>query len=112
MPDLEGTGPETPLGGKRRPRDDRLRSEDNKMNRIGPRVKSRRQELGLTQSALHGRLAHLTGGRWNPERQTALDIERGRRSVLDTELVVLALALECSVLWLLGLAEEESVVTR
>ena len=44
----------------------RLRTQDDKLNRIGPRVQQRRQELGLTQDQLCARLAILTEAAWSP----------------------------------------------
>lgn len=93
-----------PRGGKR------LRAGDGHQNLVGERVRQRRNELGLTQSLLTGRLAFVTGGHWNPTPQEVLSIEQGYRAVLDTELVALALALSCDVRWLLFGEEPKLVI--
>lgn len=70
-------------------------------NLIGPRVKERRETLGLTQNQLTARIALETNGRWNPTDQEVTQIERRRRMVIDTEIVVLAACLGVSVGWLM-----------
>lgn len=84
----------------------RLRTVANKQNLVGPHIKSRRQELGLTQDALCARLALITGGRWNPTIFDVYRIESQRRIVSDLETLALSLALECSVYDLLGTPAE------
>lgn len=79
----------------------RLRAEDGKLNQVGGRVRSRRTELKMQQRSLLGRLAFVTGGGWNPTPQEVLRIENGTRIVTDTEVLALALALECDPCWLL-----------
>ena len=44
----------------------RLRAEGGKLNRVGGRVRRRRQELKMRQLSLLGRLADVTDGNWNP----------------------------------------------
>lgn len=87
----------------------KLRAEDGRKNQVGERVRQRRMELELTQDALNGRLAHQSGGRWNPSMQEILHIENGTRIVSDVEIIALAHALDCSACWLLlgQNAEEE-----
>ena len=84
-----------PLGGPK------LRTKDGKMNLVGERVRQRRRELGWTQDNLGGTLARVTEGQWAPSRKEVGRIEDGERVVCDTELVALASALQCSVIWLL-----------
>ena len=79
----------------------RLRAKDGKLNRVGGRVKKRRQELKMRQLSLLGRLADVTDGLWNPTPQEVLRIENGTRTVTDTEVVALAQALDCDPCWLL-----------
>jgi transcriptional regulator with XRE-family HTH domain len=81
----------------------RLRTALQGQNLVGPRVRARRKELKLTQDALCGRIARLTGGQWNPSPGDIYRIQTGTRIVSDIELVVLAAALECELLWLLGM---------
>lgn len=87
------------------PRADRLKAPDGKFNIIGARVKERRRALKMTQDQLQGRLSLVTEGQWAISGQEVLNIERGIRTVLDVELVALARALECDILWLLGLTD-------
>lgn len=87
----------------------RLRATDNRQNLAGPYVKARRREMKLTQDALCGKLALLTGGRWNPTIFDIYRIESGRRIVSDLELLALSLALECSMYQLVGATPEQAV---
>lgn len=80
----------------------RLRTPDARQNLAGPLVKSRRKELKLTQDALCGRLALITGGQWNPTIFDIYRIESQRRIISDIELLVLSLALECGMYELIG----------
>jgi transcriptional regulator with XRE-family HTH domain len=80
----------------------RLRTPQNKINQIGPRVSQRRQNLGLKQDELCGRLALETNGKWSPAWQDISRIENGVRIVSDLEVLALAHALECGACWLLG----------
>jgi transcriptional regulator with XRE-family HTH domain len=80
----------------------RLTSQEGGQNGVGDRVRERRLDLGLTQSALAGRLAHLTEGQWNPSETEIAKIENSTRRVIDLELRVLVAALECSVAYLWG----------
>ena len=79
-----------------------LRTEDNRMNVVGPRVRERRKGLHWNQDALCARIALATGGVWNPEWRDIVRIEGGTRKVSDLELLALAQALECAAAWLLG----------
>ena len=79
----------------------RLRTEEGKINQIGPRVQSRRLELRLKQDEVCGRLAHQTRGAWNPAWQDISRIENGARTVTDLEMLALAEALDCEASWLL-----------
>ena len=79
----------------------RLRTQDNKLNRIGARVQQQRQRLKLTQDQLCARLAILTDATWSPAWQDISRIENGARIVSDLEVVALAEVLECSACWLL-----------
>lgn len=89
-----------------------LRTAVGSRNLIGQRVKQRRQELKLTQEALNGRLAAITGAAWNPKTQEILHLERGTRLVTDLEVLALAKALESSLVWLLTGKEEEPTETE
>jgi transcriptional regulator with XRE-family HTH domain len=80
----------------------RLRKEGGQQNAVGARVKFRRKELKLSQDALCARLALRTSGGWSPTEADIYRIEQHRRIVSDLELVALAAALECDLLWLLG----------
>jgi len=79
----------------------RLRSGDGKKNQIGERVREQREALGLTQDAMSGRIADLTGGEWTPDLHEIYRIEAGRRTVTTLELVILAGALGCDACFLL-----------
>ena len=74
------------------------------MNVIGPRVKQRREEIGITLDMACARIAGATDGRWIPEARDLHKIEVQVRIVSDIELLALAEALECSPLWLLSAA--------
>lgn len=83
------------------PRAARPKAEDGENNLIGPRVRMQRVALKLTHDAVCGRLAHITQGRWNPQRQDIYKIEAQVRSCTDIEIVALGEALEISPAWLL-----------
>ena len=70
-------------------------------NVVGPRVRARRDALGLTQDQLNAKIALFTNGNWNPASQEIMQIERRRRMVIDTEILALAHCLDVSVTWLL-----------
>ncbi|RYZ92135.1 MAG: XRE family transcriptional regulator [Proteobacteria bacterium] len=79
----------------------RLRAPNGDLNQISSRVKERRREQKMTQEELCARIAFVTDGKWNADRQELVRIESGGRTVSDVELVALASALECSPCWLL-----------
>lgn len=79
----------------------RLRTEEGKINQIGPRVQSRRLELKLKQDEVCAKLAAQTRGSWNPAWQDISRIENGARIVTDLEVLALAKALGCEASWLL-----------
>lgn len=79
----------------------RLRTQDNKKNQIGQRVRDRRDQMNVTQDALCARIAQVTNGQWIPDRREIYRIEDGRRIVSDLEILALAQVLECSASWLL-----------
>lgn len=81
----------------------RLRKRGVHQNAIGERVRVRRRELKLTQDALCARLTSYSGGGWSPTEADVYRIERHIRIVSDLEMVVVAAALECDILWLLGI---------
>jgi hypothetical protein len=86
----------------------RLRTQNNKLNQIGPRARERRQVLHLEQDEVCARVATETRGAWNPGWQDLSRIENGARMVSDLEVLVLAQVLDCSACWLLlGAAEEK-----
>jgi transcriptional regulator with XRE-family HTH domain len=95
MGDFAGSGGMMPRGAPR------LRADDGRLNLVGERVRSRRAGLRLTQDALCATIARYTNGGWNPDRREIFKIEEGVRSVHDTEIIALAVALECSPCWLL-----------
>ena len=73
----------------------RLRADDGSMNVVGERVRLRRKDLKIKQKDLLGKLAYVTEGKWNPTEQEVLRVEHGTRTVTDTEVLALALALDC-----------------
>ena len=81
--------------------DARLRAHNGHSNQIALRLKQRRTALKVTQEGLCARLAYVTGGAWNADRQEIVRIEAGGRIVSDVELIALAGALECHPCWLL-----------
>ncbi len=81
--------------------EDRLRTEDGKLNLIGPRVKERRREIGVDANALCARLDVDTNGRWRPKRDDLYKLEAQVRIVSDLEMLALATVLEVDVIWLL-----------
>lgn len=81
----------------------RLRDQNGHLNLVGDHVRAKREELGLTRDMLAGRLAHETGGVWNPSVDELYNLEARIRTVTDLEIVVLAKVLGSSVLWLMGL---------
>lgn len=85
----------------------RLRKHGVHQNAVGARVRTRRRELKLTQDALCARLTGHSGGEWSPTEADIYRIERHTRIVSDLELVVLAAALECEILWLLDADQGE-----
>jgi hypothetical protein len=78
----------------------KVRDGQGRMNQIAERMQQRRQELGLTQDGLCGRIADVTGGNWNPSRKDIGRCETGTRIVSDLEMLVLAEALSCDPCWL------------
>ncbi len=83
------------------PRAARPRLKTGESNIVGPRVRASRVALGLTHDAVCGRLAHLTEGRWIPNRQDIYKIEAQVRTCTDIEIVAIAEALGASAAWLL-----------
>lgn len=79
----------------------RMRTQDNKLNQIGERLKEGRSRLNITQDALCARISQATDGQWIPDRREIYRIEDGRRIVSDLELLVIADVLGCSPSWLL-----------
>lgn len=72
------------------------------MNKVGVRVRGRRDKLGIGQDELCARIALNTNGAWNPAWQDISRIENGARIVSDLEVLALASALETSPCWLIG----------
>ena len=68
----------------------RLRTQDNKKNQIGQRLRDCRDQMQLTQDALCARIAQVTNGQWIPDRREIYRIEYGRRLVSDLEILALA----------------------
>lgn len=69
------------------------------VNLIGPRVRWMRERLQLTQDQLAGRLARYGV---HIDYVKIGQIEKGKRRVVDRELVAFAKALGVSVTWLLS----------
>ncbi len=90
----------------------RLRTKEGGQNLIGSQVKARRKELKMTQDALCGRLAHLSGGKWNPTPADIYRIQTQTRIVSDIELLCLACALDLSISDLIAVANTESATVR
>lgn len=85
----------------------RIRLFDNSMNLVGTRVRERRQQLHVTQDQLCGRVADVTEGAWVPSRHDVYRVEAGTRTVSDAEVVALAAALSCGLVWLIcGVPDE------
>lgn len=80
----------------------RLTTPEGFKNGVGERVRERRLALGLTQTALGGRIAFYSEGRWSPTEDEVYGLEKRERLVSDLELGVLAKSLECSVAYLVG----------
>jgi transcriptional regulator with XRE-family HTH domain len=80
----------------------RMTTPEGHKNGVGDRVRERRLALGLTQKALGGRIAVHSEGRWAPTEDELYGLEKRDRLVSDLEVRVLAGALECSVLYLMG----------
>ena len=85
----------------------RIRLADGRMNLIGGRLKERRRQARLTQDRLCGLLARVTEGSWIPTRHDVYRIEAGTRTVSDAEVVALAAALGCGLVWLVCGTEAE-----
>lgn len=81
----------------------RLTTPEGYKNGVGERVQERRLALGLTQTALGGRIAFFSEGGWSPTEDEVFGLEKRERLVSDLELRVLATSLECSILYLMGL---------
>ena len=79
----------------------RLRNKEGLSNQIGGKVKARMKDLKLRNRHICGRIALETSGAWIPNDVDITNIIHGRRTVLTTELVVLAKALECRAAYLL-----------
>jgi hypothetical protein len=84
------------------PRAAKLKTEDGKMNLVGPRVRQRRMALALTHDAICARIQINTGSRWEIDHRDLWKIEAQRRACTDIEVVELARALEVEVEWLLN----------
>ena len=78
----------------------RLRTQDRKLNQVGPRARERRLALRLEQDGVCARVAMATDGEWNPAWQDLSRIENGARMVSDLEVLALARALDCDPCWL------------
>ena len=74
----------------------RLKTEDGNYNQLGARVKAKRRERSITQEELCALLATHTNGVWNPDFKEISRLERGKRTVTDLEILVLAKILKCS----------------
>jgi transcriptional regulator with XRE-family HTH domain len=79
----------------------RLRTDDQKKNQIGDRMRELREAADLTQDAISGQIAEATRGQWAPDLHEIYRIESGRRSVTTLELVVISDVLKCDACWLL-----------
>lgn len=88
------------------PRSARLKTEDGKMNLIGPLARARRVELGLTHDAVCARIQISTKNRWEIDHRDLWKIEAQRRACTDVEIVEIAKALEVEAGWLLSNSAE------
>lgn len=77
-----------------------MKTEDGAANLVGPQVKARRIELGLSHSDVCLRIAEATNGRWIPLKQDIYKIEVLIRGVSDIEADVLSRILDCQLTWL------------
>ena len=84
------------------PRAARLKTEDGKMNLIGPRVRQRRVELELSRDTVCARIQISTGNRWEIDHRDLWKIEAQRRACTDVEMVEIAKALEVEAGWLMN----------
>ncbi len=64
------------------------------MNLVGAQVLARRKALRITRATMAARIATVSGGNWLPGTSELAKIEREDRSLLSTELLVLAEVLE------------------
>ena len=67
------------------------------MNLIGPRVRQRRIDLGLTHDAVCARIQINTANRWEIDHRDLWKIEAQRRACTDIETVEIAKALETNI---------------
>jgi transcriptional regulator with XRE-family HTH domain len=72
------------------------------MNLIGLRTKERRELLSVSQDQLCGKVAEISQGAWIPTRHDIYRIEAGSRTVSELEALVLAVALDCELDWLVS----------
>ncbi|MBC8139288.1 MAG: hypothetical protein H8F28_25720 [Fibrella sp.] len=86
----------------------KLVTSENARNLIGRRVQARRLILNLRQDELAARIATLTGAVWNPNYQEISRLESGFRQVTDIEALVMSVALDADVTWLLTGSEERA----
>jgi hypothetical protein len=84
------------------PRAARLKTQDEKMNLIGPRVKQRRIDLELSRDIVCARIQISTNNRWEIDNRDLWKIEAQRRACTDVEMVEIARALEVEAGWLFG----------
>lgn len=72
----------------------KLRTPDGKLNFVGDRIAELRVSLGESQNGL-ARLLQLQG--WNVHKNAISQIEQGKRTVSDIELILLARVLKTTV---------------
>jgi hypothetical protein len=78
---------------------------DNKgilRNIAGPKIKSRRLQLGWTQKRLADEIARISNGEWVPTQPDVRRVEGQRRILADRDLLFVAKVLSCSTAWLLS----------
>lgn len=90
------------------PRAPRMKTEDGAANLVGPQVKARRLELGLSHDDVCARIAQATSGRWIPLRQDIYKIEARMRGVSDLEVITFAQVLDCVPNWLLAVPADKA----
>lgn len=72
------------------------------MNLVGAQVLACRKVLRITRATMAGRIAKISGGAWRPGTSEIAKIEREKRTLLTTELLIISEVLETTPHDLLG----------